>query len=130
MIRGLGMDLVEVGPFRAQLEQPGSTFTEGTFTPGEVREASARPDRDPARHLAARFAAKEAFVKAWSGASFGRTPQMVGVDLREIEVVSDGYGRPSVVLHGELAARAGELKVWVSLSHEGSVAAAVVVLEE
>lgn len=129
MIRGVGLDLVDVASFREQLDQPGSAFAEGTFTPAERREAAARPDHDPARHLAARFAAKEAFVKAWSGAAFGRTPQMVGVDLREIELQSDGYGRPAIQLHGELAARVGDLRVLVSLSHEGSMAAAVVVIE-
>lgn len=130
MIRGVGLDLVDVATFREQLALPGSVFAEGTFTPAERREADARPDHDPARHLAARYAAKEAFVKAWSGAAFGRVPQMAGVDLREVELMSDGYGRPAIQLHGELAQRAGGLHILVSLSHEGSMAAAVVVIED
>ena len=129
MIRGLGLDLVDLAGFRGQLAQPGTTFVEGAFTEAERREAEARPDHDPARHLAARYAAKEAFLKAWSGAAFGRTPVLVGVDLREIEVVSDGYGRPALRLHGRLRELVGEVAVHVSLSHDGGVAGAVVVLE-
>lgn len=129
MIRGLGLDIVDLRGFREQLALPGTRLEEGVFTEAERREAGRRPDRDPARHLAARYAAKEAFVKAWSGARFGRTPVLAGVDLREIEVVSDGYGRPTLELHGRLAELAGDLRVHLSLSHDGEVAAAVVVLE-
>lgn len=130
MIRGLGLDVVDLAGFRAQLDVPGSTFEEATFTLAERREARLRPDDDPARHLAARYAAKEAFLKAWSGGRWGASPVLPGVDLREIEVSSDAWGRPSLRLHGVLAsAVAPELRWWVSLSHDGGVVAAVVVVD-
>ena len=91
-----------------------------------------------AQRLAARFAAKEAFVKAWSGARAGRDPALDTVDLREIEVVDDGHGRPALRLHGTVAAAleqlaselgvAAPLRTHVSLSHDPPTAAAVVVL--
>lgn len=129
MIRGLGLDLVDIEAFRAQLALPGTTFLDGTFTAAEYRESASRPDHDPARHLAVRFAAKEAFLKAWSGAAFGRAPVRTEVDLREIEVVSDGFGRPGIRLHGRVRELVGEARVLVSLCHEGGMAAAVVVME-
>ena len=61
------------------------------------------------QRLAARFAAKEAFLKAWSGARAGRAPALESVDLREIEVVDDGHGRPALALHGAVAAALAEL---------------------
>ena len=129
MILGVGLDLVDLRAFREQLTCPGTTFVDSTFTAQERREARDRPDHDPARHLAARFAAKEAFVKAWSSASFGRAPVLAALDLQEIELVSDGYGRPALRLHGRVAAACGELRAHVSLSHDGETAGAVVVLE-
>ncbi len=98
-----------------------------------VRRRS-RPRRAPG----ARYAAKEAFVKAWSGARAGRPPLLQTVDLREIEVVDDGHGRPALRLHGEVAASlqrlateldvAGPLHTHLSLSHDPPTAAAVVLL--
>jgi holo-[acyl-carrier protein] synthase len=119
----LGVDLVDVPGFAAQLEDTASGFVAHTFTAGEQRAAKGDP-----RRLAARFAAKEAFVKAWSGSRFGRPPLLAAVDLREIEVVDDGYGRPALRLHGSVAAAAGPVDTHVSLSHDGPAAIAVVLL--
>ena len=55
----IGVDLVAVAPFREQLDLPGSRFAE-VFTPSERRTSAGKPGTDPARHLAARFAAKKA----------------------------------------------------------------------
>ena len=134
-VLGLGLDLVEVEGFHEQLRRAGTSFGEGTFTPGEI--AAAMESGNPAsvafaRHLAARFAAKEAFVKAWSMGRAGREPAMPSVRWREIEVVGDSWGRPRLVLAGETERRLrdtlGEVEVSVSLTHEDSVAGAVVVL--
>ncbi len=89
-----------------------------------------------ARHLAARWAVKEAVVKAWSAALYG-TPPPISPDLlvwSEIETVCDAWGRPAVRLSGEVAgqvaATVGEGARWnVSLSHDGDSAVAFVVLE-
>ena len=67
----IGVDIVHVPGFREQLERPGSRF-EDVFTALELRVAARKPDR--VLHLAGRWAAKEAFIKAWSQAIYGRPP--------------------------------------------------------
>jgi holo-[acyl-carrier protein] synthase len=132
VILGIGFDLVGVPGFRAQLADPATTFREGTFTARERADAERRASGDPSLHLAVRFAAKEAFLKAWSSAAFGRAPALAQVDLREVEVVSDAYGRPSLALHGAVAAQVavhGEVRLHVSLTHDEPTCGAVVVLE-
>lgn len=132
-VLGVGIDVVDVEGFRTQLADPASGFTVATFTPGERRDAE-RPAGDRAERLAGRFAAKEAFVKAWSGARYGRPPAVATVDLREVEVVLDGYGRPGLRLHGAVRdavatlAGPGPVDARLSLSHDGGVATAIVIL--
>ena len=122
-----GIDLVHVPGFTAQLEDHASAFFEGTFTHGERRDGQSGR-RPMAEHLAARYAAKEAFLKAWSGGRWGQTPTLPHVDLKEIEVCTDAYGRPRIVLHGTLAKRIGAFEASVSLSHDKDYAIAVVML--
>ncbi|MCB9547773.1 MAG: holo-ACP synthase [Myxococcales bacterium] len=132
MILGMGIDVVDLGGFRAQLADVASAFVAGTFTPGERDAAASRASGDPARHLAVRFAAKEAFLKALSGPRFGAPPRQRRLDLREIEVISDAWGRPALRLHGAARALLDEGGAWqahVSLSHDGPFAVACVVLE-
>ena len=119
----IGVDLVDVPGFAEQLSDAASGFVDGTFTALEQRAA-----KGDVRRLAARFAAKEAFLKAWSGSRCGRPPLLAAVDLREIEVVDDGYGRPGIRLHGDVARAAGDVHAQVSLSHDGPAAIAVVLL--
>ena len=129
MILGVGIDIVDLAAFRRQLGDGASHFVSGTFTPGE-QAASARAAGDVAQRLAARFAAKEAFFKAWGGASRGRPPAATHLDLRDVEVVQDAWGRPSLRLGG-LAAQAAEAGGWevhLSMSHDGGYAAATVML--
>jgi holo-[acyl-carrier protein] synthase len=120
----IGVDLVDVPGFADQLADRASGFVDGTFTPLEQRTAQGDASR-----LAARFAAKEAFVKAWSGSRRGLPPLLAAVDLREIEVVDDGYGRPGLRLHGAIKAAVGERRTHLSLSHDGPSAIAVVILD-
>jgi len=131
-VRAVGIDLVAVAAFAEQLGSVGSAFAERTFTAGELR-AAAGP-AGAAAHLAARFAAKEAFVKAFSGARSGRAPVLPDLDWREVEVVCDGWGRPVLVLHGAVAravaATLGPVVAHLSLTHEPTMAGAVVVLED
>lgn len=132
MIAGVGIDVVDVPGFRRQVEDSASVFVAGTFTPLELAEVASRPSSDKVPHLAARFAAKEAFIKAWSSAARGRPQALVSVDLRHIEVMSDGRGRPSLRLRGqvqEAVASLGSLILHLSLSHDGPIATAMVVLE-
>jgi holo-[acyl-carrier protein] synthase len=125
-VLGVGVDLVHVPSFADQLDQPGSAFTE-VFTPGERRDANSRPT-DAARHLAARWAAKEAVVKAWSASLYGTPPVMDDEALRLIEVVLDAWGRPRIRLHGEVAKHLEGCTVEISLSHDGDYATAYAVL--
>lgn len=130
-IRAVGIDLVGVESFAEQLGSAGSAFAERTFTVGELRAAGGASGG--AQHLAGRYAAKEAFVKAFSGARPGRAPAIPDMDWRQVEVVPDAWGRPTLVLHGELAgavrATLGEVVLHVSITHEPAMAAAVVILE-
>lgn len=130
-VLGLGMDLVSVEEFGQQLGSVGSAFAERTFTRTELLAASGASGA--AAHLAGRFAAKEAFVKAFSGARPARAPVLPDMDWRQVEVVTDGWGRPSLRLHGQLqqAVRAslGEIRTHLSLTHEPTIAGAVVVIE-
>jgi len=130
-VRSVGIDLVSVDSFAEQLGSVGSAFAAATFTDAELRSAAGSSGES--QHLAARFAAKEAFVKAFSGSRPGRAPVIPDMDWRQVEIVADGWGRPMVVLHGELAAAVrsslGEVVLHVSITHEPTMAAAVVVIE-
>lgn len=123
---------MHVPGFREQLERPGSRF-EAVFAVGELRTAARRQDR--ALHLAGRWAAKEAFIKAWSQAIYGRPPLIDpdGVDFTEIEIRPDRWGRVAVELHGEVAqavlASVGEIRTSLSISHDGDYAMATCLLE-
>ncbi len=135
MVAGIGLDVVQIPAFAALLNEPGTVFAERTFTVGERRAAVARAAAGSGRpeiHLAARYAAKEACVKALSQALAPAPLPRALADLSEIEVVCDAEGRPSLVLSGRvraLAEQAGVDTIHVSLSHDGDVATAMVVVE-
>jgi holo-[acyl-carrier protein] synthase len=126
-IVGVGIDLVFIPDFAEQVDQPGTVFAE-TFTPGERRDAADKSST-AARHLAARWAAKEAVIKAWSGSRFAQRPMLPEGIHRDIEVITDMWGRPKVRLTGEIAEHLAEVVIHVSLTHEGDTAAAVAILE-
>lgn len=125
MILGLGIDVVEIARIRRILDGPperAGRFLDRCFTSGE--RAYCQGARDGAARYGARFAAKEAASKALGAPA--------GVRWTDVEVVKEGGGAPSLVLHGVAAARARELavaRVHVSLTHDGGIAAAVVALE-
>ena len=124
VIVGIGIDLVDIARVDKLLDSKGDRALRRLFTADEVTYALARPL--PAQHLAARLAAKEAAFKALAGNSLAR-----GIGWREIEVVR-GDERPALVFHGRASERVVELGVtstWVSLTHSGTTAAAMVVLE-
>ena len=130
MVLGVGVDLVHVPSFAAQLAVTGTRFGEA-FTPGERSDAADRAD--PSASLAARWAAKEAVVKAWSAALFGSPPVLPEAVHRRIEVVSDAWNRPAVRLLGDVATAAAsslgpDLTWHLSLSHDHDYATAYVTL--
>jgi holo-[acyl-carrier protein] synthase len=137
----VGVDVVGISAFAEQLAAPGTRFAR-VFTPGERRAARRGPEQGgeessssllEAQSLAARWAAKEAVIKAWSSTCFGH-PEVIdpaSVDLREIEVRTDAWGRPAIRLHGAIAHAMTGYDVLVSLSHDpaADVAVAFVVLQ-
>ena len=124
---GVGIDLVSIPDFAQQVDQPGTVFAE-TFTPGERRDAADKSSV-AARHLAARWAAKEAVIKAWSSSRFAQRPMLPEGIHRDIEVITDMWGRPKVRLTGEIAEHLADVVIHVSLTHDGDAAAAVAILE-
>ncbi|HEY9311748.1 holo-ACP synthase [Williamsia sp.] len=125
---GVGIDLVSIPGFAEQLKQPGTTFAD-RFTVGERRDSAVGTGED-ARHLAARWAAKEAFIKAWSVSRFARKPLLPLIRHGDIEVVTDTWGRPAIRLGGEISTHLEGTVVHISLTHDGDTAAAVAVIEE
>lgn len=125
VVHGIGVDLVHVPTFADQLATPGSRFPD-LFTPGERSDVAARGGQP--RHLAVRWAAREALVKAWSSLVYGEPPLLGDEALRQIEVACDAWGRPRLVLHGDVAAYLADCSTELSLSHDGDYAVAYVVL--
>ena len=123
-ILGIGLDLVEVARVRASVRRSGERFAKRVFTPDEIAYCAGRARKF--EHLAARFAAKEATLKALGTGITG------WASMQEVEVVHDAAGRPEIRLRGGVLRRARSLGVkatHLSISHTEGVAAAVVVLE-
>ena len=119
-VHGIGIDTVEIDRFRRLLDRRPSA-ADRLFTPDEL--AYGRRQRDPTARLAARFAAKEAVMKAM-GVGLG------AFSFHDVEVDAAPSGAPSLVLRGGAAALASRLGVegWrLSLTHTDSTASAVAV---
>ncbi len=123
-IVGIGTDLARSERFRKFLDRDNKVL-ERIFSDSE-RDYALRK-RDPVPHLAARFAAKEAFLKALG------TGLRDGLAWRQVCVVLDPLGCPSLELSGraaELMSERGARKAHLSYSHDGDYAVATVVLED
>jgi holo-[acyl-carrier protein] synthase len=116
MSSGVGIDLLEIDRLERALERH-PRLAERVFTRAERDYAEARAR--PARHLAARFAAKEAVVKALGLSG--------GFGLGQIEVVAGEP--PAVRLSGQAAAVAAGRRVDLSLTHSRDFAAAVAIVD-
>lgn len=142
MIIGVGVDLVDIESFAEQLDSPGTAYTRA-FTGQERRTATVRAalTGSPQTHLAARWAAKESFIKAWSAALIGTPPALNQEDIiwSHIEVVVDRWGRPSLTIHEPLLTTVstsiadihgeGTTSWHLSMSHDGGMAMATVIAE-
>jgi holo-[acyl-carrier protein] synthase len=124
-VLGIGVDLVENARIEHSLERFGERFLQRVFTTGEIEYSQSM--KYPARHLAARFAAKEAVSKAF-GTGIGKSMGWKDIDVRRKE-----SGEPYVVLEGgakKLAEERKVSKVLITLSHTEHHAMAVIVMEE
>lgn len=122
----VGLDLVSVAEVAdALVALHGERYLARVYTEREIADCRTSTGVDPER-LAARFAAKEATLKALGAADDA-------VSLRDIEVQREPSGRVRLALRGraaELAAEAGVVELALSLTHEGGFAAAIVVAED
>jgi len=124
MIVGTGIDIAEVPRIQRSIERFGGRFLQRIYTAGEIRYCDSKANR--AERYAARFAAKEAAMKALG------TGWSHGVRWRDCEVVRLPGGRPSISFHGkagEFAAKLGVKNAALSLSHTAEQAIAQVILE-
>ena len=123
-IVGIGIDLVDCARIESSIARFGDRFLHRVFTQGEI--AYSQSMKFPARHFAARFAAKEALSKAF-GTGIGKSMAWRDLDVRKKE-----SGEPYVVLSGGAERMARERKVekvWISLSHTETIGMATIILE-
>lgn len=124
MIVGTGVDITEVGRIKATVERFGDRFLKRVFTPAEISYCMSK--HNAAERLAARFAAKEAGMKAIG------TGLRHGVTWQSVEVVRFPGQRPMLKFTGKAAEFAGRLgckRTHLSLSHTADQAIAHVILE-
>ena len=122
MIVGLGLDVCSIARARAALEEHPDAVMRRVLSDAE--QAYCESSRDPAMTFAGRFAAKEAMLKALGAPS--------EVSLSDVVIRPAENGPPKVTLEGaglKAAHALGVTRTWLSLSHDGDMAAAVVVLE-
>ena len=125
MIVGTGIDITEVPRIAAAIARHGERFLKRVFTAAEIRYCESKKNK--AERYAARFAAKEAAMKAvgtgWRG----------GVSWTDIEVTREPGGRPTLRLSGKVkqhADRLGARRASLSLTHTEQTAMAQVILED
>lgn len=114
MIKGNGVDIVEIKKLEKAVQRWGDVFLNRVFTSKEL--AYSKNKRYPLQHLAARFAAKEAIFKA-----LGNHPKL---NLKDIEIVNDRYGRPYCTIKNKRP------PIWLSLSHTENYAVASAIIQE
>jgi len=124
LLAGLGVDLVRISRFDRFLADPRQAVLKRLFTSSELDYCLSKSS--PAPHLAARFAAKEALLKAY-GLGLRQ-----GLSWQDMEVVRDELGKPSFILRGQAEVLLRTRKLFpplLSYSHDGDYAMATVILE-
>jgi holo-[acyl-carrier protein] synthase len=122
-VHGIGVDLVHMPRLRAAIERWQDRFLHRVFTPGEI--AYCRSRRDPVPHFAARFAAKEAGLKALG------TGLSLGIRWQDLEVRRERGQAPVLLLSGrsrEIGLSRGGDRMLLALSHDGEYAMAQAML--
>ena len=113
MISGLGTDIIEIERIRAAVDRNGQAFLDRVFTKKE--QEYCQKQADPMPRYAARFAAKEAVVKALGTGLRG------GLAWTDIEIVVDGAGKPTALFEGQ--------EIMISMSHSHNYATAVAIIQ-
>jgi holo-[acyl-carrier protein] synthase len=124
LIYGTGIDLIEVARIQKVMERDIG-FRDKIFTPGEIEYCESKKNKY--QHYAARFSAKEAFLKAIG------TGWRFGIRFADIEVYHDELGKPFIRGYGkaeELLKNEEISKIHVSLSHLKEMATAIVIIEK
>ena len=122
---GIGTDIVSGQRMADLLLRHGPRFRDRCFRPGDLLVPEARNDPEPS-HLAGRWAAKEAFLKALGA-------DVRGIPYRDIEVRRSPAGPVRIVLHGKALAavnRVGGQRIHLTISHEREYAVATVLVED
>lgn len=122
MIRGIGVDIIEIARIRRSIESLGNRFLDKVFTPGEITYCNAKANRF--QHYAARFAAKEALSKALSTGWAGE------FRWKDVEVINEPSGQPRFTLHGSLRDRLAGAGIMLTMSHSESHVVAMVLVQE
>jgi holo-[acyl-carrier protein] synthase len=123
MVFGIGIDIIEVARIRKAYKKFGKRFLDGIYT--EREQEFSLKHNDPGERLAARWAAKEAFLKALGT---GFIPGVIR--WRDVEIIDNERSRPTVKVYGKPAVLLGDRKVHLSISHLEDMASAVVVIEK
>jgi holo-[acyl-carrier protein] synthase len=124
LIVGLGLDIAEIDRIEAAITRHGTPILERLYTPAEV--AYCESHRNKFERYAGRFAAKEAAMKAL-GTGWRR-----GVRWRDIEVIREASGKPSLALKGtakRIAEGLGVKNISLTITHSGNLALAEVIFE-
>lgn len=122
MIKGIGVDIIEIERIKLSIEKYENRFLQKLFTENEINYCKSKPN--PIQHFAVRFAAKEAFSKAISTGLTG--------DFRwhEVEIINEQSGKPIINLLGNLKEKFINFTFQISLSHSKENVVAVVLMEE
>jgi holo-[acyl-carrier protein] synthase len=122
VVKGIGVDILEIRRIQRSIDSLGEAFLDKIFTPGEIRYCTTK--HNAAQHFAARFAAKEAVGKALATGLRG------DFSWKDIEVMNDELGQPHITLYGKLNEALAHVSMFVSLSHSETHVVAMVVMEE
>ena len=122
MVKGIGVDIIEIDRIRSSIDSLGERFLDKIFTGGEIAYCEAK--MYPHQHYAARFAVKEAVSKALATGWTGE------FRWKDVEVMNDPSGRPRVELSGRLHDRLAGAAIQVSISHSESYVVAIALIED
>jgi len=123
MIKGIGIDIIEIERIKDAITRRKDAFIERLFTEKERQMCPTGSETSLATHYAGRFAAKEAVSKAL-GTGFR------GIDWKDIEIISDELGKPNVFLSQKIRERFGNPQLLITISHSKIHASAFCLWQE